>query len=356
MKLQSKLLAVLAAAALAGGCAHGRGSGGGGPGLDTPEEQAFCVIFIILCWPALVAETDSSNTGTSQASASGSSNPASFTSWAALRRDAMTGTSGNIIESGRYELTNDGSIKVLSQETSTASYGEVQYDAAGRPVHFAAGAHRSRDGGRTLSNLSTAGQPWLDVGYSAGIAGSAQTPFVSRPAGEVELAANPYVLGWNYQSFGVWDSAVAGLPRFFGGTSFGSATPAAAVPTSGAATFTGKLAGLYVSPGGQGSMAAADLKVEANFSSRSLSFASSNTVTTRDLQGAAPAANLNLRGTLTYSPASNTFTGALTSAGGTMSGSTTGRYYGPAAQELGGAFNLKGSGAETFAGAYGAKR
>jgi len=43
--------------------------------------------------------------------------------------------------------------------------------------------------------------------------------------------------------------------------------------------------------------------------------------------------------------------------GGTLSGSTQGQFYGPNAQELGGAFILtSGQGVETFAGAYGAKR
>jgi len=134
-------------------------------------------------------------------------------------------------------------------------------------------------------------------------------------------------------------------------------TPVSAVPTSGTATFSGKLSGLYISPAGQGSIAAAELSVNANFSTRSLSFASSGTTITRDLVTASAAPNLNLGGTLIYSPASNTFTGTLTNAGGTMSGSSTGRYYGPAAQELGGVFTVKSAtSVETFAGAYGGKR
>ena len=72
---------------------------------------------------------------------------------------------------------------------------------------------------------------------------------------------------------------------------------------------------------------------------------------------ASAAPNLNLSGTLTYSPASNTFGGTLTNASGSMSGTSTGRYYGPAAQELGGVFTLKSpTSAEMFVGGYGAKR
>jgi hypothetical protein len=173
---------------------------------------------------------------------------------------------------------------------------------------------------------------------------------------DIGLVANPYVLGWEYQSFGVWNSNVPGAGTV-GATSFGAATPGSAVPISGAATFTGKLAGLYVSPTGQGSLAAADLTVNANFNTRSLSFASSGTTITRDLVTATAAPNLNLNGTLTYSPGSSTFTGALVNAGSTMSGSSKGQFYGPTAQELGGVFAVKSSTTvETLVGAFGAKR
>jgi hypothetical protein len=129
------------------------------------------------------------------------------------------------------------------------------------------------------------------------------------------------------------------------------------VPSAGNATFAGKLGGFYVSSGGEVSVATANVTVDANFSARSLSFASTGTSLTRNLQTAGAAPNLNVSGTLTYSPSANAFAGTLKNAGGTMSGSSTGRYYGPTAQELGGVFTLKSSTTvESFAGAYGAKR
>jgi hypothetical protein len=129
------------------------------------------------------------------------------------------------------------------------------------------------------------------------------------------------------------------------------------VPASGRATFTGTLAGLYVSPSGDGAVAAADLAVRADFQARSLGFASSGTVTTRDSKTTLPAPALNLSGTLTYQPGSNAFSGTLRNAAGTLSGATSGKFHGPAAQELGGVFNLRAPGSsEAFTGAYGAKR
>jgi hypothetical protein len=112
-----------------------------------------------------------------------------------------------------------------------------------------------------------------------------------------------------------------------------------------------------MSPGGQGSLAAAEVSVTADFGTRSLAFATSNTTLTRDLQTSSAAPGLNLTGSLTYAPGSGNFTGTLVSAGGTMAGPTNGRFYGPAAQELGGVFVVKAAdGPESLTGAYGAKR
>jgi len=177
----------------------------------------------------------------------------------------------------------------------------------------------------------------------------------------VGLVANPYALGWDYQSFGVWNRVEYGAPDAIGAESFGAVTPASAVPSSGYGYFTGKLAGMYVSPQGLASMAAGNVVVSADFSARSLTFATTDITTSQDLRTATLATNLNLSGTLTYSPVSNKFSGTLTNANGTfsgtLSGTTEGRFYGPAAQELGGVFAVKSpTTVETFTGAYGAKR
>lgn len=154
--------------------------------------------------------------------------------------------------------------------------------------------------------------------------------------------------GFNYQSFGVWESQVTSNLNNY---SNGQVTPAAAVPGSGTASFTGKLLGVYVSPAGT-QEARANVRVDADFSSRSLAFTSGNT----SLQsGAMP--YLDLKGTLTYAPGSASFTGTVKNAGGSMSGSSHGTFYGPKAEELGGVFDLASPrGVERFSGAYGAKR
>jgi len=60
---------------------------------------------------------------------------------------------------------------------------------------------------------------------------------------------------------------------------------------------------------------------------------------------------------LSYTAGTNSFAGDVTN-GGSLSGTSTGRFYGPSAEELGGVFILQaGSGIpETYGGAYGAKK
>jgi hypothetical protein len=263
-----------------------------------------------------------------------------FESWSALAADSIVDRSvehvfdtlaGKLV----YE-TNQGGWVVATQ---SGAVGEASGQTG--PGYSASGLY-SVSNGAGLTNLASIGHAGLDV-----VAG--RDPFTG--SFETAVVANPYALGWNYQSFGAWDEQ-AGEHRLITSKTYGAPTTAGSIPPTGNATFTGTLGGFYVSPAGQKAMAAADLTVAVDFEARSLDLSSGNTRTT----GAA-AAHLDLRGTLTYAAGTNRFSGTLANVAGTMSGASTGRFYGPAAQELGGVFNLKASGTpETFAGAYGAKR
>lgn len=116
------------------------------------------------------------------------------------------------------------------------------------------------------------------------------------------------------------------------------------------------MGGIYVDAAGNDFVAISALTVSADFSARTLGFSSTGTVKSPDLSISSAASNLNLTGTLAYAAGTNSFAGTLTN-GSTLSGTSTGRFYGPNAEELGGAFILKASsGIETYGGAYGAKR
>lgn len=198
------------------------------------------------------------------------------------------------------------------------------------------------------------GQPGIDAAWST--TNSQQTAFTAVETDGVALVANPYDSGWNYQSFGVWTRPGTAATEYVRGVSFGAATPGPAIPSSGYATFTGKLAGMYVSSAGNGSIATSDLGVHVDFGTRSLSLASTGTMAHNGLIWT-PSPGLDVSGTLSYSPGSGVFSGTLVNAAGTMGGTSNGQFYGPAAQELGGEFVLKSpTTVETFVGAYGAKR
>ena len=264
-----------------------------------------------------------------------------------------------------YDVATDGAIGVRADGApdymshwpvtfGSGAHGEfedfeagwVQLTSAGRALPGHPGLAYAND--HYPSNLLSS--PFLDIKDSANSYDGLVTPTIA-------VVANPYQLGWNYQSFGIWNSNGITSGNL-GLESFGKGyAPSTSLPTSGSATFTGELAGFYVSPTGDGSIAAAKLSVTTDFAARTLSFASTGTTLTTDLSSAVPAPDLDLTGTLTYGSGSSAFVGTLNNAGGTLSGKTYGRFYGPASQELGGIFTVKSATtAETLAGAYGAKR
>jgi hypothetical protein len=139
--------------------------------------------------------------------------------------------------------------------------------------------------------------------------------------------------------------------------SSGTATPPTAVPTTGSATFVGSARGFYITPGGtQAQETSASMSGQVNFGAREIGFSTSGTI----LQGVGPVDQLDISGTLRYSANSNTFTGTVQPRVGGMTGSATGRFYGPQAQELGGVYNLTGPGGpltpERMIGGFGGRR
>jgi len=168
------------------------------------------------------------------------------------------------------------------------------------------------------------------------------------------VISNPKSLAWNYQSFGVWETGLGTANRSFYSMSVGAPTASTAIPGSGTADFIGKVVGSYVDVAGSGHTVLADLTVGADFGAQSLTFGTSNSQTSPDGTTFTPASSLDMSGTLTYTAGTNGFSGQLQTAGG-LSGKSTGQFYGPTAQELGGVFSLNNGGIETYSGAYGAK-
>lgn len=187
----------------------------------------------------------------------------------------------------------------------------------------------------------------------------------SSPTSQAVIS-NPRSLAWDYQSFGVWETGLDTTSGDYGAMSVGAPTtsPVLAIPGVDGATFTGKLVGSYVDSGGLGYTALADLTVIADFSNQpSLAFATTNTQISSNWSSFSAKSELDLSGTLYIDGSTNSFSGTLstttptpTGDGGVLTGESTGQFYGPNAEELGGVFFLQGSGLETYSGAYGASR
>ena len=169
--------------------------------------------------------------------------------------------------------------------------------------------------------------------------------------------------GWNYQTFGVWGQATSATTLQAGVVSAGAITPASAVPTSGNANFIGVANGFFHEIvgglGGLGYMTSASMAASVDFGAKTIGFSTSGTQLI-PLNGTPAFARpgLDLNGNLVYNPSVNSFTGSVGTpavGGVSVSGNATGRFYGPSAQELGGTFNLTGSGG-TYIGGFGGKR
>jgi hypothetical protein len=169
------------------------------------------------------------------------------------------------------------------------------------------------------------------------------------------VLADSTSLGWNYQTFGIWSQEISASSYQFGAISAGAATPGSAIPTLGTAVFTGIAAGSYVDPAGARFMTFANMSANVNFATQNIAFSTTNTATSAfGVTGTTTAApNLNLSGTLTYAAGTNQFTGGVSATG--LAGNATGRFFGPAAEEIGGLYNLTGAGG-TMSGAFGGKR
>lgn len=178
--------------------------------------------------------------------------------------------------------------------------------------------------------------------------------------------------GYTYQLYGSWE--VADNTTFTASEYYFSAgvpTAAATLPLTGTASYTGEAVGSFVNAAtGDWSGTYATMNATANFAALSVALATTGTtsLSSNAPANALPIANpgLDMSGTLSYAPGSNTFTGAVSTANG-MGGNATGRFYGPgiaaatatkvagAPPEIGGTFAVAGNGIGAMQGAFAGK-
>ena len=276
--------------------------------------------------------------------------PAAFSSFATVQTGASTLVGGDTRE-GSLQIENTGAILQQGVTTPTEGTGSATFTLnSARQITglTISGAQSSVvfDGSSTAETLFRNGVPVATAVYNA--SGSNQA-----------LYGDPYVLGFNYQTFGVWGTGlVTGQSGKFGAISVGAKTNASAVPTTGSVTYRGYAGGIYTD--GATYRYAADATFDVNFGSRSVAFSTRNQTLTSVLTGVTSATGmLQMSGIMTYGAGSTKFSGNLTANGLTslltLSGTGSGTFYGPTANELGGTFFLRGP-TTTLVGGFGGKQ
>lgn len=269
-----------------------------------------------------------------------------FTSWSAVQPNSTVTVNGLSFEVNTTVDPNTGLVTnvVTPSAVSVSSSITSTFDANGLLTRVDVTTPTT-----SLSFNEAAGDFIIDV--SPDVVGAATSTGTAAA-----LFANPFGLGWNYQTFGVWGKQTGVNSGTDGAMSVGAPTPGSSIPTIGSATFTGSAGGEYVSASGESYLTVADLTVNANFATRALNLTTMNTQITQDLSTFTAYSGLNLSGNLSYAAGTNRFEGSVSSSNG-LTGNSTGQFYGPNAQELGGVFFLEAaSGIETYGGAYGAIR
>jgi hypothetical protein len=164
--------------------------------------------------------------------------------------------------------------------------------------------------------------------------------------------ADPAVVGLEYLLYGVWLEPFADIVDigFLGGGAFGNVTPADAVPTAGAASYAGASIGYQVLTDGSVRALSSNVTLTTDFAKGEIGFTSDAPL---DIDSGTSMPGLAVMGTLAL--AGSGFAGTGTAANG-WSGPIDGRFFGPAAEEAGGAFDLAGPGVERYVGGFGARQ
>jgi hypothetical protein len=272
-----------------------------------------------------------------------------FTSFAAIRPSqtvVMDGTA--VTASGNQTVAPNGDFTVTSANLNPVGSATVRLSYDGSPTPAL----------RHIT-ISTPSSPSVTFdrdtpGHSISCGGGA---CVAENLAGTASAIDPFAVGWNYQTFGVWTTNTSPTSWAAGAVSVGAATSGSALPMTGNAVFNGGAAGVYVDSGGTAFATGAAMSAIVDFSARNIQFSTSGTTLINANTSAQTNDNgLNLSGTLSYAQGVNSFSGGVQTANGALSGQGSGRFYGPSAQELGGVYSLTGAGVSRMIGGFGGKQ
>ncbi|NOQ51247.1 MAG: hypothetical protein GQ578_03360 [Desulfuromonadaceae bacterium] len=272
---------------------------------------------------------------------------ASFIKWSSIT-PPDTITIEGISQDANYTTLNNVVTGIVDEVVSTSSSATLEY---------------ANDGSLERVTIDT---PHTDVTWDRAsgdfLTVASGVVAVSDPTGAdvgIAIDALDPAINWEYQTFGIWETGRGTGSGTAGAITVGAPTTGSAIPVVGDATFTGIAAGFYVdAPGTNEYLTASVVTVDVDFLNLELDFNSTGTQKIKLIPSGitnviTAASNLDMSGTLSYAAGTNLFTGTVTATG--LSGNSTGQFYGPNAEELGGVFFLEGAGGvETYGGAYGA--
>ena len=171
------------------------------------------------------------------------------------------------------------------------------------------------------------------------------------------FASDAFENEFEYQAFGTWTTGGGTGSGKIGDFSVGNATPVSNMPLSGNANYTGFSVGRFVDSDKTAYFTQSALLMNADFGTGVVGFQTNNTHITNELfeDPAMPFSSLDMNGTLNILTNTNQFIGGVNNS--IANGNVNGRFYGPAANEIGGNFLLRNTiTGVTYSGAFGGKR
>jgi hypothetical protein len=154
---------------------------------------------------------------------------------------------------------------------------------------------------------------------------------LSDPAeSKIGLAVNAIdpLLGWEYQTFGIWETGRGLGSGTIGAITVGAPTPGSAIPITGEdVKFLGISTGVYLDPTGINDyLTVSEVEANVNFLKREVVLSTSGTQKINtSTASVTDAFNLNMSGTLKYAEGSGSFSGAVVSESG-MNGTSSGQF------------------------------
>ncbi len=179
--------------------------------------------------------------------------------------------------------------------------------------------------------------------------------YVAASAGEDELAviSDHNLMGFEYQSYGVWLNGIDVGMGIVAAMTAGAATPDSGVPVGGVAVYNGSSTGFYVDPAGVPFLAFADFGANVDFGTLAMIVFSTNTQVLNTISLVTSANDdLNYAGVGAVA-LDGSFATVIDAPN--LAGTLDGKLYGPSAEELGGTFAMSGLDG-SYIGAVGAAR